>query len=310
MKFVIVGAGGVGGYYAAKLKREGNFVQVLARGEHLERIRDHGITVDSSLGKFTAFPDRVSDDPRDIEQPDVVVVAVKAFQVSSALEAVKSIVSKETLVMTIQNGVEAYRELVDKFPGSAVCGLTRLISYIESPGVIKHIGPEAALSFGRISGESDNLLEELRESFSKTGINCTISNNIEKEIWEKFMIMATMGGVGSITQAPIGALISLKETRGLIEQSLDEVESVASASGVVLDQNSRKKVWDFFNSLPYEASSSTQRDVAAGKPSEIGYLSGSVAEIGARMNVKVPLHQFINTSLMPRELNARGKLKF
>lgn len=310
MKFVIVGAGGVGGYYAAKLKHAGNSVQVIARGEHLEKIIEKGITINSDIASFTEFVDRASDDPADLDQPDAVIVAVKAFQVNSVLESIKSLVGRNTVVLTIQNGVEAYQELVRKFPDNAVCGLTRLISYIEKPGVIKHIGPEAALSFGRINGESDVLVEKVKEEFTKTGINCSISDNIEKAIWEKFMIMATMGGVGSITQAPVGALLSLKETRELIDQSLDEVQSVASASGVKLDQESRKKVWDFFKSLPYEASSSTQRDVAAGKPSEIGYLSGSVAVIGASKNVNVPLHRFIYTSLMPRELNVRGKLKF
>lgn len=310
MRFTIVGVGGVGGYFAGRLKNAGNIVQIIARGEHLDRIRNDGLKIITDSEEFTVRPDVSTDDVSGLGPADVVVVAVKAFQVRDMLKEIAPLVGNDTSIMTIQNGVEAYEDLAESYPERAIGGLTRVISYIESPGVIRKIGPEAALTMGRVDGDIDDKLQNVVNTFKDAGIICNVSGTIKRDIWEKFMIMATMGGVGSITQAPVGALISVSETKELIETSLDEVEKVARSIGVSLDQESREKVWSFFRSLPYNATSSTQRDIAAGKPSEIGYLSGTVARIGEKNNVHVPLHRFIYMSLTPSELRARGELSF
>lgn len=310
MKFMVVGAGGVGGYYAARLKSSGNNVQVVARGKHLESIRRSGIHLKSDVGTVNVTVNRVSDKPEDLEVPDVILLAVKAFQVGDALESIRPVVGRNTRIITIQNGVDAYRRAADAYPGNALGGLTRVIGYMESPGTIRHIGSEGVLVFGPLHGEVEPAMEGIAETFRGAGIQCSVSGNISKDIWEKFMIMATMGGIGSITGAPMGALRQIPETRSLIDQSLDEIMGVANRLDIPIDGESRKKAWDFLESLPYDATSSTQRDIAAGKRSEMEYLSGTVSSLGKETGFSTPLHDFIYRSLLPAELRARGEITY
>lgn len=310
MKFAIMGAGGVGGYYAGVLKKAGNTVYVLARGNHLERIKNDGLTVLTQDDKFTVALDLATDSIDDMNEVDAVLVAVKAWQVEDLVNNLSSVVADDTIIIPLQNGVEAYGTLKNNFPKQTVGGLTRIISLIESPGRIRHIGAEPYIAFGKEGGEVTEKMLAISDAFVSAGIHCEISVNILKDIWEKFLIMATFGGIGSITQAPIGILRSIEETRKMIEISMDEVIELANSMGIDLNNNSRKRAWDFLNSLPDNGTSSTQRDIGSGRPSEIYDLSGAVMRLGKKYNVNVPLHDFIYKSLVAKEMKARGKLSF
>ena len=310
MKFTILGAGGIGGYYAGKLRKAGYGVQLIARGQQLEMIRSRGLTIVTDDDKFTVTPDVTTDNIKELVPSEVLVIAVKADQVKSMLEPIRPLIREATYVITIQNGVDAYRDLSQMYPGNSLGGLTKVISFVDSPGIIRRIGAEAILRFGRADGKKDKTMENISKAFNDAGINCSISEDIVKDIWEKFLIMATMGGLGAVTQAPIGVLLSIKEMVDLMDDSMNEIVKIARINGITLNDESKNRAWQFFRSLPFGATSSTQRDVASGKPSEIDYLSGAVARMGKEGNVPVPLHSFIDLALKARELKARGKIDF
>lgn len=161
-----------------------------------------------------------------------------------------------------------------------------------------------------MDGKKDKAMEHISKSFNDAGINCLISEDIVKDIWDKFLIMATIGGIGAVTQAPIGTLLSIKEMVDLLDESMNEIVGIAGINGITLKNESKDRAWKFFRSLPFGATSSTLRDVDSGRPSEIDYLSGAVARMGKEGNVPVPLHSFIDLGLKPRELRARGKIDF
>ena len=309
MKVAIIGAGGIGGYYAARFQEAGNEVSIVARGKQLEALRENGLKIISPKGNFSDRIKTVTSDPYEIGKVDLVIVAVKAWQVDEIATHIMPLIDKHTTVVPVQNGVEAYSILGKRFPDNAIGGLARIISYVESPGVIRHVGGETFISIGDLEGKANEKLVEVCSAFNNAGINCEIADDIVKAIWEKFVIMATFGGVGSITQVPMGVLLSLKETEGLIEESMDEIVNVAAKIGVKLTDESKTKAWNFLRSLPYESTSSTQRDIAAGKPSEIENLSGAVFKMGLQHGVETPLHKHIYLSLLPKELIARGEIK-
>ncbi len=310
MKIAVIGAGAVGSLYSALLKKSGNQVSLLARGKALEAISKNGIRVTSPGGDFVVHMDQISDSTANMERADAVIVAVKSWQVEGIAGQLAKLLNDDTIILPIQNGVEAYPALKKIYPANALGGLTRVICFVESPGIVKHLGPIPNVVFGNVSGQATDKMLKLRDVLQQSGISCEISSNIQKDIWEKFMTMATLGGVGSITQAPIGILRTIKETRDMLEESINEVMSVGIAYGIDLDAKSKEKTLGFMNSIPFETTSSTQRDIGSGKPSEISFLSGTVIRLARQKNLKVPLHEFIYGTLKPREMRARGELNF
>ena len=310
MKFAVIGSGAVGGYFAGVLKRSNNEVYLLSRGKNLETIRDKGLKVITDKTEFIARPDLASNLSDDFPKVEVVIVAVKAWQVRDILPEVGKLVDGNTVIIPLQNGVEAYPTLKERFPENATGGVTRLICYVESPGTVRQVGFTPFLAFGREDGKVTPSMEEANTALLKAGIRSTISRDISREIWTKFLIMATFGGIGSVTQAPIGVMRSVMETRLMMDRCMEEVISVARSFGINLGKEEKEAAWKWFDGLPFTSTSSTQSDVHSGRQSEIFDLSGAVLRLAAMHSVEVPINLFIYSSLLPLELRARGKIDF
>lgn len=310
MKFAVIGSGAVGSYYAGVLKRSNNEVYLLSRGKSLETIRDKGLRVITDETEFIVRPDLASNRADDFLKVEVVIVAVKAWQVRDILPEVGKLVNANTVIIPLQNGVEAYPILKERFPDNAAGGVTRLICYVESPGTVRQVSFTPILEFGREDGKITSSMEEANIALLKAGIRSTISRDILREIWKKFLIMATFGGIGSVTQAPIGVMRSVGETRQMMDRCMDEVISIARAMEINLWQEEKEAAWKWFDELPFTSTSSTQRDIHSGKQSEIFDLNGAVVRLGAKYSVEVPVNLFIYSSLLPLELRARGKIYF
>lgn len=307
MKIAVIGAGGVGGYFGARWAAAGLDVWMLARGDHLRAIRDDGLCVESPLGDVTVqLP--ASAEADDIGPVDLVMLATKTWQLESALEQIPPLLGPDTMVLTVQNGVEAPDQVGHTVGTHRVLGGTcRIISYISSPGTILHVGVQPSLVFGEPSGGMSQRVEDVLAALSRgAGMTLTASSDIQRDLWRKFLFFAATSGLGSISQAPIGGLRSVMPTRQLLEQAIQEVVDLGRARGVDLDIDSTAQSMAFIDTLPPEGTSSLQRDVAEGRRTELEALSGAVVRLGTETGVATPVHGMIYAALLPRELEARA----
>ena len=291
MRIGIVGAGGAGGYFAGRWCEAGLDVTLLARGGHFEAIRDHGLRVLSPRGDITAWPN-VVDQAEALAGLDVVVFATKTWQLPSALATAAPFVSDGTIVFGLQNGVEVADLLADALPGARILGATcRIISYIDDPGVIRHVGAEPTIKFGGWSEPMAAPLVALSELLTvERKVTVTHSPAIVVEVWRKFMFFAPFSGIGAMYDRPIGETRSDPAMREQLSAAILEVAAVASAHGVELGSDVVAQTLAFVDQLPPEGTSSLQRDFSAGRPTELASLSGRVVEMGAELGVATPTH--------------------
>jgi 2-dehydropantoate 2-reductase len=311
MRIAIFGAGGAGGYFGARLAQAGEEVTFIARGKHLDAIREHGLRVDSIHGDFVVSPARATDNPSKLGVVDMVLLGVKAWQVPMVTQEVRPLIGPETVIVPLQNGVEASAQLVDKFGIEHVIGgLAKIISFKIGPGHIRHAGADPYIAIGELDKQPSERMECINKVFQKSGISVDISADIQVALWQKFLFVVSWGGVGALANAPIGVLRSVPETRQMLEQSMIEVLSVAKAKKIDLEDDVVQKTMSFIDKLPANGTTSLQRDLSEGKPSELDYWNGAVVRIGREMTLKTPLNTVIYSSLLPQELRARGKLQY
>ncbi len=312
MKIAIFGSGGVGGYFGGRLAQAGHDVTFVARGRHLEAIKANGLQVKSIKGDFTVQPANATDRPEEIGTADVVLCCVKSWQVPEAAAAIRHLVGPETLVISVQNGVEAHTALSRTIdPKHILPGVCRIISMIEAPGRIRHAGAEPYLAFGETDGGVSRRAENVAQAFAASqGLSVHVSRNIMEDLWKKFMLIAPWGGVGAVTRSPIGVVRSLPETREMLLASIREVFNVARANGVAVDEEAVDATIGFIDKLPPAGTSSMQRDILEGRQSELYEQCGAVVRYGEKGGVQTPVNRFIYNSLLPLEKKARGEISF
>jgi 2-dehydropantoate 2-reductase len=311
MRIAIFGTGGAGGYFGAQLARAGEDVIFIARGKHLEAMRTQGLRVETSKGEIVIQPAQVTDDPAQVGVVDSVIIGVKTWQVTEAARAIQPMVGPETFVVPLQNGVEAPSQLAEVLgPEHVLGGLCGTMSWIAGPGHIRSIGEAHFIKFGEMDMRPSERAEQLRQVFERAGVKVEVPPDINVSLWEKFLFVVSFGGVGSVTRAPIGVIRTLPETRQLLERCLREILAVAHARQVALSDGSFEKSMAFLDSLAAGGTTSLQRDIADGKPSELEAWNGAVVRLGREAGVDTPLHEFIYHSLLPLELRARGKVQF
>ncbi|HXU46658.1 MAG TPA: 2-dehydropantoate 2-reductase, partial [Thermoanaerobaculia bacterium] len=219
MKIAIFGTGGAGGYFGAQLARSGEEVWFIARGEHLQAIREGGLHVETPEGEIVIHPAQATDDPAEVGPVDAVILGVKTWQLGETARALAPLLGPETFVVPLQNGVEAAAELTAVLGRERVLGgLCGTISQIIAPGRIRSLGTVHMVRFGELDGkgrEPSERAERLRQAFVKAGVRADVPADIEAAIWEKFLFVVSFGAVGAIARAPIGVLRTLPETRAL-----------------------------------------------------------------------------------------------
>ncbi len=311
MHIAVFGTGGVGGYFGGRLAQAGEEVVFIARGEHLKALRTHGLRVDSLKGDFVVQPVQATDDPAQAGVVDVVLVGVKAWQVAEAAQAMHLLIGRETFVVPLQNGVEAPAQLAAVLGAQHVLGgLCSIISFIAGPGHIRHTGGEPYVAFGELDNRPSERAERLRQAFMKAGVKVEIPPDIQAALWEKLLFIASWGGVGAVTHAPVGVVRQLPETRQMLERAMREIFTVARARKIALSEEAIRKAMALVDSLPPSATASMQRDILAGRPSELASQNGAVVRLGQEVGVASPVHTFIYHSLLPLELRARGEVPF
>jgi 2-dehydropantoate 2-reductase len=308
MKILIMGTGGVGGYYGGLLAQQGNDVTFIARGAHLYAIRHEGLNVKSAHGDFTVFPANATEDPAKVDPVDLILFCVKTYNTDEAAEAIRPAVGPQTVILSLQNGVDA-AERIGKVVGmeQVIGGATWLSSAVEAPGVIKQISQFRRIVFGELAGGRSERIESIFKVLNQTGITVEISEDIQKVLWTKLVFITAVSSIGSLTRLPMGDFRSISETRSLLSRIMQEVESVARARGVNLDEDVVQKWLEFIDNAAPQIKPSMQLDVEAGRRTELESMIGVVGRKGRERGVSTPAADFVYASLLPVELKARNE---
>lgn len=308
LRIAIFGAGAVGSLLAGHLlKQQAANVAVIARGRRLAAIREQGIIVENDEGRFSTAPVLdASNDPGQIGACDAVLLTVKAWQVEDAAPLLRPLLAKGGFVVPLQNGVEAYNTLASQLnPSQLTLGLSDQFVRLTASGSVKQVGPGPFIAMGEKDHRHSNRLDRLRQVFISSGINCQISDDIQRDIWMKFLFVETMGSLGAVTRAEIGQLRSLPETRKLLRSLIAETASLALKLGVRLEENAKQHILDKIDHVPPNAVASMAHDILSGKPSELHEQTGAVVRLAEKCGAAVPIHQVIYAALVPQERRSR-----
>lgn len=306
MRIAVMGAGGVGGYFGGKLAHGGADIVFIVRGSTLEALRTRGLRVDSIKGDFVIEHPNATDDPATAGGVDAIFVTVKAWQIAEAAEQIKPMIGDDTMVIPLQNGIDASDQLAAVLGREHVLGgLCGIVSFIAAPGHIRHIGADPFIMFGELDNRRTARVERLREVCVSAGVQADIPSDIHHALWSKFTFIAPMSGIGAATRMPVGIWRSMPETRALATRAIREIVDVARARDVDLGDEAIDRTLARYDGLPPDATSSLQRDIIDAKPSELDAQLGAVVRLGRIAGVPTPVCETLLSLLLPQELNAR-----
>ncbi|TCO08706.1 ketopantoate reductase family protein [Natronoflexus pectinivorans] len=306
MKVTIIGTGGVGAYFGGRMAKAGHDVTFVARGEHLKTMLEKGLQVKSINGDFLVSPVKATSEIAKTGVADLVIVAVKAWQLKEVAMQLKNVVGENTLVLPLQNGVLASEELKEVLPHKNVlAGLCRIISKIENSGIINHLAVEPTIVFGEADNSKTDRVLELNSIFEASGFKSMVAKDIQSELWKKF-ISICVSALLAVTRSTYGEVREQPETREMMYRLFKEVADVAAAMNVYIKEDFVDKTMGFIDTFPYDSTSSLTRDIWEGKPSELEYQNGTVVRLAERAGVDVPVNRFIYHSLILMEKRARS----
>lgn len=308
MNIVVIGVGGVGGFFGGKLAKAGIKVSFVARGEHYKAIKNNGLQIKSIEGDFTVYP-KVIGGIQDIINPDLIILAVKSWQINEIAIELKAVISDKTMILPLQNGADNADRLRAILPHKNVlAGLCRIVSKIEAPGIISHFEYEPEVIFGEYDNSKTERIQKLKTVFDRAGFKNTWSENIHLDIWKKFLFIATVSGFGAITRSVFGVMREDENIRELLYQTAKEIKSVANAKNIALEDQHIEMAMAIVDRMDYNTTASMQRDFMEGKPSELQNFNGYIVQQGEHLNIPTPINKFTYYCLLPQELKARKQL--
>jgi 2-dehydropantoate 2-reductase len=308
MSIAIFGVGGAGGYFGARLAQAGHDTVFIVRGAHLAAIREHGLTVVTDGETFVARPRIATDDPAQAGKASVVILGVKSWQVEDAARAMRPMIGRDTFVVPLQNGVEAAPRLSGVLGASRVVGaMCGTISRMDGPGRIRSVGATNFIRFGELDRRVRARTRRLRQSFADAGIAAEIPEDIHVALWQKFLFVVPVGGVGAFATATIGTMRAQLALRAMLTGAMTEIHAVGRKRGIALPDDTLSLALAFLDGLPAEGTSSLQRDLAAGVPSELEDWTGAVVRLGLESGVPAPVHDTLYARLKPQDAAARAR---
>jgi 2-dehydropantoate 2-reductase len=289
MNIVIYGTGGVGGYFGVRLAQAEN-----------------GLQLKSIKGDYLVFPANATSNISEVTDIDLILVCVKTWQLEAAAKEIKQVLNEKTMVISLLNGVnnaEVLGEIIDK--KYLLGGLCKVVSKIEDYGIINHISFEPTVVFGELANVKSERALLLEKLFLNAGITNKLAENIQTEIWAKFLFISTISAIGALTRATIGEMLASPELKKMMHQTAEEIVAVAKAKGVYLSDSLVEQQFKMIESQPYETTSSLQRDIMEGKPSELEAQTGTIVKMGIELGIPTPVNAFIYACLLPQEKNSR-----
>ncbi len=300
MRFAVMGAGGVGGYFGAKLAHAGHDVAFIARGRHLAAMRERGLTVRSASGELRIAKPVATDDPSTLPPADIVLFAVKLWDTESAAQAVRPLVAQGGVIVPFQNGVGSIERIgAIVGAGRVMGGVAQIAATIAEPGVIGQTGTMARLRFGPVSAAQQAPAEALLAACNGAGIDAELVADIRRALWEKFVFLTAFSGLTSVTRQPIGVLRADPELRATLEAAMREAWTVGRAQGVALADDFVLRQMQFTDGLPAEMKSSMLNDLLAGNRLEAPWLCGAVASMAQAAGIPAPVNTTLYAALKP-----------
>jgi len=300
MRVAIVGAGALGGLLGAMLVRAGHVVSYVAHGESLAALRAVGVVVTTPTETFTTGPLPASSTPSELGPCELVVIAVKTWQVEPLAPTLAPLIGPETCVIPVQNGVEAADHLVTALGAAPVIGgLCHVLAMREAPGRVHVVGAAPRLTLGELAGGTSARLERIAIAMRAAGVDVTLSPDIQVALWSKLLFVEPFGSIGAVTRSPIGVVRAIPETRRMLEDAMREVQAVARGRGVDVPDDEIARSLARIDAMPPGATSSMHRDLVEGRPSELHEQTGAVVRLGRQVGATHALHEFLFASLLP-----------
>ncbi len=300
MRIAVIGSGGVGGTFGAALAQAGADVTFVARGAHLAAIRERGLRVEGGRPEIVVRPAKATDDPASIGPVDLVLFCVKLWDVESAGEAIRPIVGADTAVVPLQNGIDASSRLTPILGANAVMGgVAQVSAAIAEPGVIRQTGTLQRLVFGEMDGRASPRGERFLALCKQAGFDAMLTGNIERALWEKFILLVAMSSITAITRLPVGKLRDDPDLLALYRTVMGEVLAVGRARGVDLPDELIEKRMGDVGAFPAAGRASMAVDLERGNRIELPWLAGKVVALGREHGVPTPANATIYAALKP-----------
>lgn len=305
MKIAVVGAGGVGGGFGAALAKAGADVTFIARGAHLQAMREKGLRLEGGRGDMHIVPTQASDDPAAVGPVDIVLFCVKMWDVESAGERIKPLIGRDTAVIPLQNGIDAAERLAPILgPNAVMGGVAQISASIVAPGVIRQVGTFMRIIFGELDGSRSRRAEAFLALAKGANFETVLSDQIVTELWLKFILLATNASVTALTRRPIGELRDDPDMRPHFIAAYQEVIDVGRASGATLPADTLERMLNFNKNAPPTMKASMALDLERGNRIELPWLGGKVVEMGRKLGVPTPTHALMHAALKPYVMGA------
>lgn len=302
MRIATVGTGGIGGFLAVKLANAGHEVVSIARGPHLEAIRSQGLQLQSASGTEFAHPALATDTTDDVGRVDAIIFGVKGDALDAAAQTCLPMIGPDTVVVPFLNGVEAAHRLIRALPEQSVAnGVARVSTTISAPGVIKQTGNFHSFIFAERDNRPSARIEALREAINAAGASAPVPEDIDKELWSKFVLFAALSGVTAAGRCTVGDIRGVPELTNLFKRAVAETVLIGRAHDVALDADIEDQVWASIMAFPPQGRASTAIDLEHGRPLEIDWVSGAAVRLAAEVDVDAPVNSALYAVLLPHK---------
>lgn len=308
MRIVMMGSGGVGGFFGGRLANAGEDVRFVARGAHLQAMRTNGLTIENEpQGDIQVVGVRASENPAELGPADLVIISVKLWDTQAAARQIAPLVGAHTAVLSLQNGVIKDEILRGIFPEKNIMGgVAYVATHISRPGVIHQVGTMQRIVVGEYDGRVSDRAKALHEALLRSGVTAELSTDVRRAIWEKYVFLVGLSATTTTTRRPLGAVLDNERSRAFLHEIMREVVRVGRANGVNLPEDFADQRMVFAKSLPYDMTSSMAHDLERGNPLEVDWLSGGVVKLGSEAGVATPANEAVCAILA---VHAAGRAK-
>ncbi|MEQ8699271.1 MAG: 2-dehydropantoate 2-reductase [Bauldia litoralis] len=300
MKIAVMGAGALGCYFGGRLARSGADIAFVARGAQLKALRRDGLRIESPLGDDHIAPVTATDDPEEIGPVDTILFLVKLYDTEAAARRIAPMLGAETAVVSFQNGIDPWdRIAVVVGPGHVVGGTAVIPADIRAPGIVRHNGPFARLTFGEFDGRKSARCEALCAALEHAGVEAEVVPDIEVKIWEKFLVLSALAAATALTRLSIGPILADPLGRDLFRAAIRESHAVGRAACPALGEDAADRAFALASDFPPGMRASMLDDLERGKRLELDGLSGAVVRLGREHDIETPTHAVVQAALHP-----------
>jgi 2-dehydropantoate 2-reductase len=294
-QILMVGAGSVGGFFGARLARTNPDVSFLLRPKTLAAVKRNGLTIRSADGTFTVRPQAAAD-VRALPRPDLIVLAVKAYDLDEVLNQIEPVLTDQTVILTLQNGIDTEDRLLARLQRDCVVGgVAYIYSKIAEPGVIDHY-KKGAVAIGELMGyESDRLLK-IRDVFASANIPCHLSKDIRRSKWEKMCWNCVFNPITVLIDDHVARALDHPEMTGVIRQIVGEAAAISAAMKVPLPLDMPERVVKATQEIR-DIHTSMYDDWKAGRRTEIDYLNGFIVQKGRELGIPTPVNEALTAMI-------------